>query len=62
MIRLLNRNEYYVKSIHPLAETIINQTGATRQKRMDFSKNQYNLAIELGIHQWQPEFELPGNF
>ena len=60
--RLFNRNEFYIESKHPLAETIINQTGTTRQQRINFLEKQYNLASELGIHQWRPEFELPGNF
>jgi len=60
--RLFNRNEFYIESKHPLAETIINQTGTTRQQRIQFLEKQYNLAAELGIHQWQPKYELPGNF
>lgn len=60
--RLFNRNEFYIESKHPLAETIINQTGATRQQRIQFLEKQYNLASELGIHKWQPKYELPGNF
>jgi hypothetical protein len=60
--RLFNRNEFYIESKHPLAETIINQTGSTRQQRIHFLEKQYNLASELGIHKWQPKFELPGNF
>ena len=31
--RLYNRNEFYISSKHPLAETIINQTGSTKEKR-----------------------------
>lgn len=60
--RLFNRNEFYIESKHPLAETIINQTGATRQQRTQFLEKQYNLALELGIQKWKPEYELPGNF
>jgi len=60
--RLFNRNEFYIESKHPLAETIINQTGATRQQRIQFLEKQYNLALELGIQRWEPEYELPGNF
>jgi hypothetical protein len=60
--RLFNRNEFYIESKHPLAETIINQTGSTRQKRIHFLEKQYNLGSELGIHKWQPKFELPGYF
>jgi hypothetical protein len=60
--RLFNRNEFYIESKHPLAETIIKQTGATRQQRISFLERQYNLASELAIHKWQPKVELPGNF
>jgi hypothetical protein len=60
--RLFNRNEFYIESKHPLAETIINQTGRTRQQRIQFLEKQYNLALELGIHEWEPTYELPGNF
>jgi len=60
--RLFNRNEFYIESKHPLAETIVNQTGTTRQQRIHFLEKQYNLASELAIHKWQPRFELPGNF
>lgn len=34
--RLYNRNEFYIESKHPLAETIINQTGKTKEKRRIF--------------------------
>lgn len=60
--RLFNRNEFYIESKHPLAETIINQTGPTRQQRINFLQKQYNLASDLGIQKWQPKVELPGNF
>ncbi|WEK21660.1 MAG: HNH endonuclease domain-containing protein [Candidatus Pedobacter colombiensis] len=60
--RLFNRNEFYIESKHPLAETIINQTGTTRQQRIQFLEKQYNLAAELAIHKWQPKVELPGSF
>lgn len=60
--RLFNRNEFYIESKHPLAETIINQAGATRQQRINFLQKQYNLASDLAIQKWQPKVELPGNF
>ena len=34
--RLFNRNEFYISSKHPLAETIINQTGKTKAIRRNF--------------------------
>lgn len=60
--RLYNRNEFYIESKHPLAETIINQTGKSRQKRRNFLQSQYNLALSYSIHEWSPTIELPGTF
>ena len=60
--RLFNRNEFYIQSKHPLAETIINQTGNTKQKRIEFLNKQYQIAINNAIITWKPEFELNGNF
>jgi hypothetical protein len=60
--RLFNRNEFYIESKHPLAETIINQTGATRESRRRFLETQYNLALNHSIHPWKPEIELIETF
>lgn len=60
--RLHNRNEFYIESKHPLAETIINQTGKTKQQRIDFLNKQYQIALESSIITWKPEIELKGNF
>lgn len=60
--RLFNRNEFYIESKHPLAETIINQTGMTKESRIRFLENQYNLALTHSIQQWKPEIELTGTF
>jgi CRISPR/Cas system Type II protein with McrA/HNH and RuvC-like nuclease domain len=60
--RLFNRNEFYIQSKHPLAETIVNQTGKTKQKRIEFLNKQYQLALNSAIITWRPEFELNGNF
>lgn len=60
--RLFNRNEFYIESKHPLAETIINQTGSTRQKRINFLNKQYKLALDSSILTWKPEVELNGSF
>jgi len=60
--RLFNRNEFYIESKHPLAETIINQTGQTKEKRRGFLEAQYNLALSMSIHQWKPAIELKGTF
>ena len=60
--RLFNRNEFYIQSKHPLAETIINQTGFTRDARKRFLEKHYNLAIENSIQTWKPNTELIGTF
>jgi len=62
MERLSNRNEFYIESKHPLAETIINQTGRTKEDRIAFLKKQYKLALERSIHTWKPNIELIGTF
>ncbi len=60
--RLFNRNEFYIESKHPLAETIINQTGATKELRRRFLETQYNIALTHSIQQWKPEIELLSTF
>lgn len=60
--RLFNRNEFYIESKHPLSETIINQTGLTKESRRTFLEAQYNLALTHSIQQWKPEIELIGTF
>jgi len=60
--RLFYRNEFYIESKHPLAETIINQTGSTKKNRRRFLETQYNLALSQSIQVWQPEFELKGSY
>ncbi len=60
--RLFNRNEFYIQSKHPLAETIINQTGLTKEKRRQFIQKQYNIAKENSIVTWSPKIELNGTF
>jgi hypothetical protein len=60
--RLFNRNEFYIESKHPLSETIINQTGLTKENRRRFLEDQYNLALTHSIQQWKPQIELIGTF
>jgi hypothetical protein len=62
LLRLYNRNEFYIESKHPLAETIINQTGPTKEARRYFLEKQYNLALACSIQRWIPNIELPGTF
>jgi hypothetical protein len=60
--RLFNRNEFYIESKHPLAETIINQTGFNKENRRKFLENQYNIALEHSIQKWKPQIEIKGTF
>jgi hypothetical protein len=60
--RLFNRNEFYIESKHPLSETIINQTGLTKENRRRFLEDQYNLALTHSIQKWKPQIELIGTF
>lgn len=62
LTRLFNRNEFYISSKHPLAETIINQTGKTKNQRKAFLQRQYDLAKDCAIVTWEPSIELKGNF
>lgn len=60
--KLYKRNEFYIESKHPLAETIINQTGFSKESRWLFLEKQYNLALSLSIQKWKPEIEINGTF
>lgn len=60
--RLHRRNEWYIASNHPLAETIINQTGKTKAQRIAFLNREYEVALSASIHTWAPSLELPGTF
>ena len=60
--RLSNRNEFYIQSKHPLAETIVNQTGKNFTQRKKFLQKQYDVAKENSIVTWRPNIELKGNF
>jgi hypothetical protein len=60
--RLFRRNEFFIESKHPLAETIINQTGETKQQRARFLEYHYNIAKQCSIQPWQPDIELEPTF
>jgi hypothetical protein len=55
--RLDTRNEFFITSHHPLRETLMAQTGVTRQKRARFLNAAYATAWEWLIHRWQPRSE-----
>lgn len=55
MERLHKRNEYYINSKHPLAETIINQTGKTVDERLNFLNFHWKLSKENCIIKFSSE-------
>jgi len=50
--RLHKRNEYYITSKHPLAETIINQTGLSEFERKNFLNYHWNISKQNCIHEF----------
>ncbi len=53
--KLHTRNEYLISSHHPLRETIINQTGSTIEKRINFLQTMDQKAINLISSRWSPK-------
>jgi len=60
--RLHRRNEFLIESKHPLSETIANQTGPTPEKRRQFLRHHYQVALNHALHRWAPPVELPATF
>lgn len=60
--RLYRRNEFFIESQHPLSETLVNQTGATPEKRRQFLQHHYQVALNHSLHRWSPTVELPATF
>ena len=60
--RLYRRNEFFIESKHPLSETIANQTGPTPEKRQQFLRHHYQVALNQALHRWAPSTELPATF
>ena len=52
--RLGRRNEFLIESHHPLRETLVAQTGATKPARREFLQGIYRTAKSLLIHTWRP--------
>jgi hypothetical protein len=55
--RLDTRNEFFITSHHPLRETLMAQTGESREQRVGFLNTAYSTAWEWLIHTWQPNYE-----
>ena len=60
--RLWTRNEFFIKSHHPLRETLKNQTGQTDESRKAFLQKMDTLAIGSLVHRWKPMIELEQAF
>lgn len=52
--RLHARNEFLIGSHHPLRETLINQTGDTLEKRVNFLKSIYHEVQLNPMSTWEP--------
>ena len=48
------RNEFLIRSHHPLRETLIQQTGNTSQLRKSKLNDYFNRAKATLIHEWEP--------
>lgn len=53
--RLSTRNEYLIASEHPLRETLINQSGKTKEGRRDFLNTLYRRVNLNPAMAWEPE-------
>lgn len=52
--RLHSRNEYLIKSHHPLRETLMLQTGLSEPDRRSFLQSAYNCAKTTIVMNWSP--------
>lgn len=55
--RLHTRNGFYIKSHHPLRETLIRQMGASEPERRRLLQDIYRQSKELLVQNWKPEIE-----
>lgn len=53
--KLSRRNEFLIRSHHPLREVLIMQTGKTPQARRGFLQDAYNKAAFLSSEGWSPK-------
>ena len=52
--RLSSRNEFLIKSLNPLKETLRLQTGRKESERRDFLAVVHRDALVSLIHEWEP--------
>lgn len=55
--RLSRRNEFLITSHHPLRDTLMQQTGLSRQDRVAFLNDFYNKARSALLQNWEPELK-----
>jgi len=61
--RLYARNEFYISSKHPLAETIVNQTGRSQTDRIGFLNKHYQISRDYNqTETWVPKNIFPSTF
>jgi len=60
--RLSRRNEFLIGSLHPLRETLIQQTGVSESQRRSFLNDWHTRAWGKLIHTWEPEQKCEGLF
>jgi hypothetical protein len=53
LLRLYERNEYYIASNHPIKRHLIAQLGATPEKRKEKLEHLYRAAEPVVIHTWE---------
>lgn len=54
MAMLHHRNEYLIRSHHPLREALIRQTGGDEGARRAFLWSAHKRALQVLIHRWEP--------
>jgi hypothetical protein len=52
--RLNTRNEFLIASHHPLRDTLIAQTGPTKDDRRSFLNTSHRDALAALLHEWEP--------
>lgn len=62
LARLHTRNEFLIKSHHPLRQTLIAQTGDTSTARASYLQNQHDRAKAVLIHEWESTQRGPERF
>ena len=60
--RLQRRNEYLIDSHHPLRETLILQTGKTKESRDNFLESTRTEASKYSYDHWEPQAKGPAEF